>query len=331
MWWEYQKTLCADLNAYAAAQIEVHRKRRFAEYSAELVEQWIQERRVIWWTRNAPFPLDDRQRVRASALNGRELVLVDRTGVEQATISIADINPIDLAVEDSREELREIEQKRLARAARPVMTADHVTALLAKVSLFAQYPQTRPTPVIEVARSDDWFALRAGEHLRGSGLSHTDINAFVDRKTNPLTIRLRPGAKGVGTEVHETLHTRAADKYRDAPWGFFFDEGITEYFTQKATEGEFDREDNYNGERAFIQQLVAIGATDDVTLANLYFAGAWASFEQGIRTFAGDWVSIKAVRAANRATGPAVCDYLKELSADKRAPLGPEPPPNEWA
>ncbi len=64
------------------------------------------------------------------------------------------------------------------------------------------------------------------------------------------------------------------------------------------------------------------GATDDATLARLYFTGDWESFEKGVRTFAGDWVSFRELRKANAATGLAVCDYLKELSADKRAPLG---------
>jgi hypothetical protein len=118
----------------------------------------------------------------------------------------------------------------------------------------------------------------------------------------------------------------AAENYRNAGWPPF-NEGMTEYFTRKATGSDYQRRDKYPFERDFIEELVSIGATDDATLASLYFTGDWESFDKKVRGFAGDWVGFSALLTANDETFLAASEYLKELNQDMKSPLGPEPVP----
>jgi len=116
------------------------------------------------------------------------------------------------------------------------------------------------------------------------------------------------------------LHALSAESYGKGSW-FFFDEGITEYLTRMATVGRFKR-NAYPAECDFMNRLVTMGATDDATLARLYFTGDWAGFEATVRKFAGAWISFGALRTLNAMNSLAACDYLEELHKYPEAPLG---------
>jgi hypothetical protein len=147
------------------------------------------------------------------------------------------------------------------------------------------------------------------------------VNAFADTRGTPNKILLRPGAQGIGTEAHELLHTQNGPSF-DHRANYFLSEGITEYLTRMATNGSYKREDRYDTEYTFIERLVKFGATNEKALASLYFADDWTSFEDGIRAYAGDLVSIDAVLAKADDDRPyAVLDYLKELHGNPQAPI----------
>ncbi len=67
-----------------------------------------------------------------------------------------------------------------------------------------------------------------------------------------------------------------------------------------------------------------MGASHDKILAGLYFADDWATFEEGIRACAGDLVSIEVLlQEADKDRPFAALKYLRELSQNREAPLGP--------
>jgi hypothetical protein len=78
----------------------------------------------------------------------------------------------------------------------------------------------------------------------------------------------------------------------------------------------------YDSEHFFVERLVKVGATTPEILTQLYFAGNWAGFEQGLYQRAGDLISIKVFldRVANGQSYAAI-DYLDELIANPEAPL----------
>jgi hypothetical protein len=137
-------------------------------------------------------------------------------------------------------------------------------------------------------------------------------------------ITTRP-SRGFGSRrsraVHETLHALSPDTFaRQA--SFFLREGVTEYFTRMTVTDNFDRKPFYDSEHFFVDRLVNVGATTPEILAQLYFAGNWAGFEQGLYQRAGDLISIKVFldRVAN-GQSYAVIDYLDELIEHPEAPL----------
>jgi hypothetical protein len=284
-------------------------------------QKWIQQKRILRWKDPAPFPVDELRDYEAIALG---LVVADMKTSMEVTIKLGELSLDRVYVKRSDQEEQEREQAHADHAELPLMAVERVMALLATVDLIGRYLPNQPPAVIKVASDDAKFDDDAAEYCAGSGQELAAINGFTDKSTNPITILLRPRAKGVGTEVHEMLHALAHDDYVRSSW-FFFNEGITEYLTRKATGGSYDREKSYLHEHAFINILVDIGATDDATLAKLYFTGDWKKFEEKVREFAGDWVSFQALRTVSPATVLGVRDYLTELAANKRAPLGPEP------
>lgn len=311
----------ADLNAYAADAIAAIAQRQDAEVLEDAARSWIATNRVFWWTTDPPEGVDANQRVRGTALDDEGLTLVDEQGLKVATIPIAEIKTNDLDFQDSEQESQERQNTLASRAEIALMSLEQVMAKLGTVNLISPHLNIRPRVEIKLAGDDDQFTADAITYLRKSGSNRqpADINAYTDRTTDPITILLRPGAQGVGTEVHEMLHALSADQYRNKSW-FFFDEGTTEYLTRFATDG-LDRHTRYPIEYDFISRLVGLGATDNNTLANLYFGGDWAGFEETLRRYTGDWVSFQALRKVNPATSLAVCDYLAQLHRGPEAPL----------
>jgi hypothetical protein len=233
------------------------------------------------------------------------------------------INLADLDFDYAAQEVQQREEVQASRSELPLMTIEDVTKVLSSVPLIASYLTEKNAVTIGIAGSAGEFESATPTHIRTSGIPLRDINAFTDSSTDPTTILLRPAAHGVGTEVHEMLHALASKKYARHSW-FFFDEGLTEYFTRKATVSTFDRTAKYMAENDFIERLVKIGATDDAILTQLYFAGNWAGFEKALRRFAGPFASLPLLRTANWANCLAIGDYLEELHRNAEAPLGQE-------
>jgi uncharacterized protein YndB with AHSA1/START domain len=91
-------------------------------------------------------------------------------------------------------------------------------------------------------------------------------------------IFVQHGARGTGTEHHETVHWLSAPAVR-AVLGFHANEGVTEYFTRMVTvplarTGRFVRhDDQYGTQREGIDSLVELKIMTVEHLADAYFGG----------------------------------------------------------
>jgi hypothetical protein len=331
----FRRSEVVDLNEYAAARIARLRKEGDDRDLAKLVDLWIAEKQIFWWERNAPFGLEVNDRVRATARDELAITVARVKDDEPVPIGLDEVVLQNMDLEQSEPEQQKREDGHATLAQRPAMSTDEVMKRLASVELIKQYLPDEAPAVIWVAATDESFNQHAAKYVEGSAVSPAQIRAFADRSTEPVTVRLRPGAKGIGTEVHEMLHVLSDEEFRNrlstervpSVASLPFNEGMTEYFTRKATSNDYERDRSYPFEFEFIQRLVDIGVSDSATLASLYFAGAWQRFDDQVRVFAGDWVSLKAIRTAQAEDFEAVCAYLEELRNNKTAPLGPAPPP----
>jgi hypothetical protein len=335
-----------DLNDYATARVAEIVKEQDSELVLDAAPSWIAGEQLFCWARNIPWQLlaadfapgDWFRSVRltetylflvsakkvGAVAAGRAALATNEPAVTiEWIIPVTDINLTDLRFDYAAGELQQRQALRADRELRPLMSIPETLGLLADVPVIADHLPQEYTTTIELADNDGEFEAATPTNIRTSGLALADINAFTDSSSAPTKILLRPGAQGAGTEVHEMLHALAAHSYSRYSW-LFFNEGVTEYFTRKATAGRFDRKTKYSAEYDFIERLVKMGATDDATLASLYFAGNWAGFEKTLRTFAGSLLSLPVLRKLNSTNSLAMCQYLQELQQNSEAPLGRE-------
>lgn len=111
---------------------------------------------------------------------------------------------------------------------------------------------------IEAARADDRFA----EGKTTNGLRIGD------------DIHIRENRTGIGTEHHETVHTLSHPAVLEV-LGFWFNEGLTEHFTQLLLEGgEIVRnKDQYGQQHRAITALMEYAGVTESELADAYFRG----------------------------------------------------------
>jgi hypothetical protein len=324
-------TSVKDLRAeYAARRITEIDETEDAGNLPAIAAGWVERAVRIWWTEQPPRGLSVEQHVTVVDVAESSFTVHPDIG-ENVIVPFAGFDMDHISFERPAAEIAEREQKLESRESIPVMTPQEALAWLARVDLLKPLITKPPTISITVSDTGEAFeqacVVYLGQTVQFRGKAELAleyaqlVNAFADKLGDTAPILLRPGAQGTGTEVHETLHALSPDTFgRQA--SFFLREGVTEYFTRMAVTDKFDREPFYDSEHFFVDRLVKVGATTPEILAQLYFAGNWAGFEQGLYQRAGDLISIKVFldRVAN-GKSYAVIDYLDELIETPEAPL----------
>jgi hypothetical protein len=320
-----------DLRArYALWRINEIETEKMAGVLTKSLPRWIDEGQRIHWTAKAPAQLTAEEWVTPIKFTDTSFTVRDASGNEvELPLGAFDTGSIEF--ERSAEEAVERAGKLDDRKDLPVLSIDQVLTMLRGVPLLDPYLKTPKAATIEMAGAAQTFELACAMYLMATPAYKGKqqqamqqallVNAYADVRSNPRAIHLRPGAQGVGTEVHEYLHTQNAAGF-DRVANFFLSEGITEYLTRMATDGVYVRAGMYDDPYDFMMRLVELGATDDGALAALYFADGWDAFVDGLRHYAGDLVSVETlVQEADHDKSLAALEYLKELRANPEAPI----------
>jgi hypothetical protein len=327
------KTMVKDVRAkcaeYAQRRIAEIEKAQGLEDLPTMVAGWVERKARIWWTEQPPQGLSVDQHVTFVAVTENSFTVRPGNG-DDVIVPFAGFNLDHISFERSEDEIAEREERLESRKVIPAMTPQQALAWLAQVELFNPFATSPPKISITVSDTGEAFEQACVAFLvqtvqfRGKVDSAREyvklVNAYTDRGTGVATILLRPGTTGAGTEVHETVHALSPDAFARSA-SFFINEGTTEYLTRMAVTDKFDRTPFYDTEHFFIERLVEVGATTPEILTQLYFAGNWAAFEEGLYKLA-ELISIKVFldRAANGQSYAAL-HYLDELIAKPNAPL----------
>jgi hypothetical protein len=157
-----------------------------------------------------------------------------------------------------------------------------------------------------------------------------DNNAFVQGMSVPGLrleehILIQLTVRGTGTEYHEALHLLSHRNFRKT-FGFWFNEGVTEYFTrmviaQPATRRELVRTDSpYEAPLTAARTLVEKHIVTDIELSKAYFVGNLGPLYSGFHVATGGALSLLAF--AERLDPPhahIACDLLERVVAEHAA------------
>jgi hypothetical protein len=295
----------------------------------EAAPGWVQRGVVLRWTQNPPDGLTVNTPVKVVAA-GEDSITVHPESGSDVAVPMSKVQLADIAFERTSEEITERAQKLETNKDLGVLPYEQAIAMLANVPLLAVRTSNPRAVPITVADTSEEFEAEFVAYLMRVFRSTKEkaqkqvalVNGYTDNTGGTSRIFLRPGAQGVGTEVHESVHSLCNAAFEtNANASFFLSEGITEYFTRMATVGTFERDNFYDTEQDFVDQLVKLNASTPQILANLYFDGDWAGFHQGLYAYA-ELVSIRVLldKAASDLSYAAL-DYLKELKNDPEAPL----------
>jgi hypothetical protein len=315
---------------YARKRITAIDRQSELDVLPEAAAGWVSRKVRMSWTRNCPGALEVDQVVTVVTA-GPKTFTVDTDDGGSVTVAFADFSWSDIAFERSEAEIEERVTQLESRQKLELMTVAAAFKILSGVSCIAPHLGDPAMVDLKIAATSDAFDIECVRYLSGSPQfkdrqqaaisAAVMVNGFTDRGAERSVIWLRPGAQGVGTEVHESLHTASAKGF-DRRATNFLSEGITEYLTRKAVGTTFDRSGRYDDESQFVSELISLGATTEADLAALYFTGDWTAFDTRLRTYAGDLVAIDELwTQAESGHSDAALQYLKELAADKEAPL----------
>jgi hypothetical protein len=305
---------------YAKRRIAALDRQWTVDAMPDIVARWLRKAVQFWWTADPP-----------AGLTADQHVTVKQVGADSFTVAADQGKPVvvrfdavelnDLGFEQTAKELTKRQEKLDGRKAVAVQTPTQTLATLAQSDLVRPFTTTPPPITIAVAASDDEFDRACVKYLLQTSQFQDNVplaaaqtgmaNGFTDTDHGVQTILLRPGAQGVGTEVHETVHALGSDIFA-RPAANFLNEGITEYFTRKVIAKEI-RGDRYESNTDFVSALVTAGATTDDILAGLYFRGEWDAFCTALYVRAGDLLAINVLLNAGLSDCDAVIAYLNEL------------------
>ena len=123
---------------------------------------------------------------------------------------------------------------------------------------------------------------------------------------------------GLGVEHHESVHLQSRDEFR-AEFGFWFNEGVTEYFTRLVTptaRAPLTRtESPYDKQLAAVKVLLRAGACTEAQLAGAYFGGDIAPLYLGFDEQLGAGGSLRAMADyLGPATASLAAGYLRQVA-----------------
>ncbi|MEV6605284.1 hypothetical protein [Kutzneria sp. NPDC051319] len=318
---EVYKDSVQDLRpAYARRRIAELDRQRTVDHMPTIAEHWRAEGTRFWWRVDPPAGLAVEQVVKVTVVADDAFTVQS----DEGRSAVVRFDAMDLDTIDFVQSAGELDERRAgldSRKGERVLTPREAVAKLAESPLIQPFTTEPPPITIAVAASDDDFEMACVKYLVQTpqflndvpaALGHTAmVNGFTDTVDEVRTILLRPGAQGVGTEVHETVHALGSDAFARRAVNFF-NEGLTEYFTRKVVAKEV-RGDRYEYNTDFVTELVASGATTDDVLVRLYFTGDWAGFRAALYAAAGDLLAIDVLLAAGLSDHSSTIDYLNEL------------------
>ncbi|MBW6437284.1 hypothetical protein KZ829_26460 [Actinoplanes hulinensis] len=316
--------------AYARKRIIAIDRQNELDVLSEAANGWAERKVRMSWTDNCPSGLALDQKVTVVE-GGPSSFTVSTDGGHRVVVAYADFSLSDITFERSEAEIEERDTRLESRRSLELMSAVDAFKILSRVAVVARHLGDPAMVDLKVAETSAAFESACVRYLSRSpqfrnrpqvaAVTAQLVNGFTDRVGDRFAIWLRPGAQGVGTEVHEALHTAGAAGF-DQRATNFLSEGIVEYLTRKAVGTDFDRSGRYDFEVEFVDDLIQLGATTEADLVALYFTADWTAFDARLRAYAGDLVGIDELWAqAEGGHHGAAIEYLRQLATDKEAPI----------